>query len=299
MTSSRAISDTSHVIASRERPALLTDAVESILEGDRVPSELIIVDQSRRPHPTLPSLGPVAGCEIRYVSISSHGLSRGRNVGVAESRSPMLSFTDDDIVVARDWFARLIDQLQAGGPRTVVTGKVAPLEAEQGLFVPSTIEDEQRAEYRGRVGRDVLFAGNMAMYRAAVVEVGPFDPLLGAGSRFPSAEDNDFGHRLLEAGYRIVYVPEAVVYHRAWRRTRNFLRLRWSYGRGQGAFFAKHLRGDDSYMRVRLRSNLLDHLGRIRGDVRARPLVAAGNGIYVAGVLSGAAEWLLTQRRPR
>ena len=47
--------------------------------------------------------------------------------------------------------------------------------------------------------------------------------------------------RLLEAGYRIVYSPEAVLFHRAWRTPQSYLPLRWAYGVALGGFFAKHL----------------------------------------------------------
>ena len=54
-------------------------------------------------------------------------------------------------------------------------------------------------------------------------QVGGFDARLGAGSRFPAADDNDLGFRLLKAGYEIVYAPEPVVYHRAWRPASEYL----------------------------------------------------------------------------
>ena len=44
---------TSLIIASRDRPELLADTVASVLKGDEVPAEIVIVDQSRVPHPTL------------------------------------------------------------------------------------------------------------------------------------------------------------------------------------------------------------------------------------------------------
>src|SRR5205823_6583384 len=82
--------------------------------------------------------------------------------------------------------------------------------------------------------------------------VGDFDDDLGPGARFPASEDSDLGFRLLEAGYHIHYIPEAVLYHRAWRSNSDYLPLRWSYGVGRGAFYAKHLRLDDRYIMRRM-----------------------------------------------
>jgi GT2 family glycosyltransferase len=99
-----------------------------------------------------------------------------------------------------------------------VTGcVVASADGGSASFVPSTKEDEIHTTYEGRIRQDVLYAGSMAMYRSAIAEIGEFDVRLGAGAKFPGAEDNDFCYRLLESGYRIRYVPEALLYHQAWR----------------------------------------------------------------------------------
>src|SRR5207302_8060835 len=111
------------------------------------------------------------------------------------------------------------------GTRSVVTGQVRATEpTRSGNFAPSTKVEQSRAVYVGRVGRDVLFS-NMAMHRCVYEEIGNFDERLGPGSAYPGAEDNDLGFRMLEAGYRIIYLPDAVVYHRAWRPASHYLPL--------------------------------------------------------------------------
>ena len=72
-------------------------------------------------------------------------------------------------------------------------------------FVSSTVP----AVYEGRIGTDVLAGGHMATFRSLLRTVGGFDERLGPGLNFPAAEDNDLGFRMLETGYRILYVPEA------------------------------------------------------------------------------------------
>jgi hypothetical protein len=63
-----------------------------------------------------------------------------------------------------------------------------------GGFSSWTKIEEAAEIYEGRVGIDVLWPGNMAMYRSAMDDIGDFDERLGAGC-FPSSEDNDFGFR--------------------------------------------------------------------------------------------------------
>jgi GT2 family glycosyltransferase len=208
-------------------------------------------------------------------------------------------FTDDDVLVQPDWFGALVRALMAAGPRNAVTGQVRPGAAlTPDGFAPTIMLNETPRVYEGRPGEDVLFPMNMAMYRLAFETVGYFDERLGAGAPFPGSEDNDLGLRLLEAGFRIVYVPEASLIHRAWRTAQDYLPLRWNYGFGQGAFYAKHLNLKDRYILGRLWHDVARHTYRLVRYplVRARRQTAA-DGLYVLGVLYGAARWLITQRK--
>jgi GT2 family glycosyltransferase len=291
--------DVSVVICSRNRPALLGDAVESVLAGELLPSELVVVDQSDRPHPTLRT-GLVGECDLRYLHSAETGLSRARNEGIRASVRPIVVFIDDDVLVERTWLGTLVEELRRGGPRTVVTGQVRPADhAGAGGYQLSLKVDEVPAVYEGRIGRDPLFAGNMAIFRRAFDEVGRFDVRLGAGSRFPSSEDNDFGFRLLEAGYRIVYVPGAVVHHRTWRSRKGFIALSWHYGRGQGAFYAKYWRSADGYARGRMAADARHQLRSApRKLARGRIVPLVGGALFLVGVGAGAIEWTLTKPAP-
>jgi GT2 family glycosyltransferase len=289
---------TSLIICSRNRPQLLTETVESILRGDELPTELIIIDQSNAAYRSPATQTVASACEIRCMLTASVGVSRARNEGIAAATYGILAFTDDDILVTPSWFGSLVRVLLQAGPCSVVTGQVRPTEAEiPGGFAPSTKVAEILAVYEGRVGTDPLFTGNMAMYRDTIGVVGGFDERLGPGSQFPSSEDNDFGFRLLELGYRIIYVPEAVVYHRAWRSDRDYLRLRWNYGVGQGGFYAKHLSLRDQYMLSRLVRHIGHYVFMFRGHVRHQRLGACGDVIYVLGLLCGVVRWFLSHRR--
>ncbi len=194
----------------------------------------------------------------------------------------------------------LLRALVAESQRVVVTGRVLAMfdRSKQG-FAPSTKEDESQAIYGGRVGQDVLFSGNMAFRRSVVAETGGFDERLGPGTRFPSAEDSDLGFRLLEAGYRILYEPRAVLYHRAWRTDHDFLALRRRYGIGRGAFYAKHMHWHDRYMLKRMVQDIRNHLVQFAPRLRGDRLRAYGDVMLVGGMIYGAAYWLLTQQRTR
>jgi len=188
---------TSLIMCSRNRPKLLAETIESVLQGDEVPTELVVVDQSDAPHPTLATLKTDRPCEIRYLWTHSVGLSRARNTGIATAQHCILAIIDDDMFVTSTWFGSLIRALLNAGECTVVTGRVLPTVAEvPGGFVPTFMPSEVPAVYEGRIGTDVLAGGHMATYRPILDAVGGFDERLGAGAEFPAADDNDLGFRL-------------------------------------------------------------------------------------------------------
>ena len=290
--------ETSLIICSRNRQKMLAEAVDSILQGDDVPTELIIIDQSDTAYPALASLTSERTCEIHYVWSQSVGLSRANNYGIATAQYDLLVFTHDDVVVTPTWFGSLIRSLVKVGPRAVITGRVLPTtEPIPGSFAPSTKADDVSATYEGRIGVDVLFPMSMALYRSAFNEIGYFDERLGPGTPFPAAEDNDLGFRLLEAGYRIIYVPEAILYHRAWRTEKDYIPLRWNYGRGQGGYYGKHLSLRDRYMLHRLVSDIRQYTLRFFLSLWRQRRLAHGDVIFLLGILVGAGKWFLTQRR--
>jgi GT2 family glycosyltransferase len=288
------------IICSRNRPKLLAETIESVLRGDEVPTEILIIDQSDVPHPTLASLKTDRSCEIRYLSTRSVGLSRARNTGIAAARHAILAIIDDDMLVEPAWFGSLIRALLNAGERAVVTGRVLPAAAEvPGGFVPTFMPSEVPAVYEGRIGTDVLAGGHMAAYRPTFDAVGGFDERLGAGSDFPAADDNDLGFRLLEAGYRIVYAPEAVLYHRAWRGKGEYMAMRWSYGRGKGGYYSKYLSHKDRYMLRRMTRDIVHRVLRFPVLVWLDPRRACGDLVYIAGILSGTTQFALTRLKKR
>jgi len=287
------------IICSRNRPALLRDTVASVLAGEAVPAELVVVDQSDAPHPELSTLTTERACAIRYLwEPRVVGLSRARNAGIAAARHDILAIIDDDMFVAPGWFTAFVGALLVAGEGTVVTGRVLPAAHEAaGGFVLALVVDEHPAVYRGRIGKDVLAGGHMATHRSTLAAVGGFDEQLGAGSPFPAADDNDLGFRLLEAGYRIVYVPDAVVYHRAWRPKWDYPRMRWNYGLGKGGFYAKHASLRDPYMLRRLGWDIGHRIRLFPHRALHERYRACGDVVYMLGILYGAVRWRLTQRR--
>lgn len=283
------------IICTRNRPQMLHETVDSILAAEEVPDELLIIDQSDAMTTPLDGLPNERGCEVRHLHTDKIGASYARNLGMQTARHEILVLIDDDMWVAPGWYGAALHALTSGGPHAVVTGKVAPAAAEKpDQFVIAVHEWQQPAVYRGRIGKDVLASGHMALYRSAFLETGGFDPFLGPGTRFPGAEDNDFGYRLLEAGYSLLYAPDSVVYHRAWRERRDYVPLFWKYGQGQGAFYAKHWSWRDPYMLSRAWKDLWRYLRLLPQRIgQGKLLVLSGATAFLVGEAYGALRWSL------
>jgi hypothetical protein len=79
---------------------MLLDLVLCILQGEEVPTELVIIDDSDSASEQLATMIPSRQCDIRYFWNRSRGLGRANNTGVTLARYDLLVFTQDDTLVS-------------------------------------------------------------------------------------------------------------------------------------------------------------------------------------------------------
>jgi GT2 family glycosyltransferase len=286
----RPVLPVSVVIATRNRPELLGDLLRSILDGDALPAQIIVADQSTGDGARPLDVVAADGVDLVHLPVHSAGSSRNRNAAIAVATQDLLAFTDDDCIVATDWLREVRAAADAAPPRTVITGTVVA--GTDDGFVPSVSRATERQVHRGRyVGGEPFLMNNVAIPRCAFDEVGVFDERLGVGARwFQAAGDNDLCFRLMEAGYAVEFVPSVTVAHVGARRGRQLLALEWRYGVGQGAFYAKHVHWSDRHMLHRLRFDLARQGKRVSGIVRGdrgSVVQAVRSAVHCAGLLVG------------
>jgi cellulose synthase/poly-beta-1,6-N-acetylglucosamine synthase-like glycosyltransferase len=181
---------------------------------------------------------------VRYAREDRRGLDAARNRAFAEAAGEVLAFVDDDAVVDRGWLLSLLRPFDDPEVQCV-TGLTMPLELEtpaQEMFERLTGFSRRgfrrktfQAPPANHLAVGAVGAGaNMAIRKSILAEIGPFDPALDAGTRSESGGDHEFFSRILRAGYKIVYEPRALNWHRH-RRTWEELR-RAMYGYGVGAY---------------------------------------------------------------
>ena len=270
---------------------LVAQCLASIASCDPPAAEILVVDQSGdEAVADLVSRYSDAGARLVYSARRSR--SQARNLALQEAANDLVAFTDDDCTVEPDWIGAAWKH--AGErPRTAVTGRVLPVGDPAG--VPSTIVAPERRDYTGMRLPAALFGNNMVFDRSTAAEIGGFDHAV-----IP-AEDNDFSYRWLKAGYEIRYEPELTVHHHDWRDHEGLERLYVEYARGQGKFYAKHLRSGDMTMAwFIVRHFYLGGRGLAAGIVKRRPRWSDERRGIFAGFPGGLiAGWRAGARRSR
>jgi GT2 family glycosyltransferase len=229
------------VIPTLGRVTLLTACLESLAVCRPRAAEILIVDQSH--DPAVEELTQrFAGIGAQLIPCSGQGVSRGRNVGIAHSSHEVVLVTDDDCTVASNWVGTAWRHM-AADTRQILSGQVIP--AGDPRAVPSIKVDPIPQDYTGNVHGGRLFPNNMVLNREMVLAEGGFDERFRQSE---AAEDNEFCYRWLRAGNALRYEPELVTWHHDWRTPSQLERLYVAYARGQGFFYAKHLRRGDLNM---------------------------------------------------
>jgi GT2 family glycosyltransferase len=279
------LQDVSAVVPTVGR-SLLSDCLGSISASEVWPAELMVVDQSG----SAETVGQVEklrrrGLNATHLPMTGTGVAAAMNHGLRHVRTAFVAVTHDDCRVEERWLGSLRDRAVGEG-LVVVTGRVM---AEEGREVPSVMTSIEPAIYtRPLRDRDVLFPANMLFPIDVWLAAGPMDedPLLRA------SEDNEWAYRVLRVGIPIVYEPDAVVVHVAWRNAAALRDVMWTYAHSQGAFYGKYMRRADPHLSRRAVVDALRGLWWwVRGSLsRDRTLAErghAGTVGLVRGIIAG------------
>lgn len=162
-----------------------------------------------------------------------------RNAGVRAASGDIIVFTDAGCRPTAGWLSRLVTPFSEG--EDVVAGSQRDASGE-GLY-------EGRSELPSDGTDQAIYVTeaptlNIAFSQQAFDKVGGFDENLEYGS------DVEFCWRLIDAGYRVRYIPDAIVEH-DWGTRKRQRRRSYIYGKARARLYRKH--------RARLRRVLLDY----------------------------------------
>ena len=245
--SKRAIQPVSIVVPTHERPDDLARCLESLSRLGDAMCELIVVDSGPTTNRTAAVTARFGVC---HVVERLPGLNRARNAGVAAARFDIVAFVDDDVVVSQGWLAA-IRACFADPAVGCTTGLVLPLELETEGQEEFEVYSQHRRDLQRHVySRNSLrpsaaglvgMGANMAFRRDLLLTLGEFDLRFGPVACTRAGDETDMFARILDAGWLIVYTPDAYVWHRHRRTVREVRSCVFGYGVGVYSVLTKRL----------------------------------------------------------
>jgi GT2 family glycosyltransferase len=217
------------VILSKDEPALgdtLGEVAKQAHDAGK-PFEIVVVDASEG---RLDYIRKRHEEQVRWMQFQQPpgvkvSIAHQRNAGVRAAHGGIIVFTDAGCRPQAGWLTLLLAPFQLG--EYVTAGLVRSVSGDSGVYDAWT-QPVQASSYVFECG-----SGNLAFRRAAFEAVGGFDEAFAYGS------DVDFSWRLVDAGYRIRSVPDAIIHHDfgTWRRQ---LRRSYVYGKARARLYRKH-----------------------------------------------------------
>lgn len=184
--------------------AFIGRTIQALLDQSRPPDQFLVIDDGSSDE----SAAIIASYPVELVQHDrNQGLSAARNTALERCRGEVLVYVDADAFADRQMLAVMETEFAGSGPDGV---------GGQGIeAVQKTVYDRWRALHASQghgtqrlEGVQHLFGLCMG-YRSEVLRsLGGFSSLFRT-----NAEDLDLGLRLNQAGRRLVYTPQARVYH--------------------------------------------------------------------------------------
>lgn len=159
------------------------------------------------------STDDIAGIVARYPSVRlinqrNSGPAAARNRGALEARGNIILFTDDDCVPVSNWLSSMLEPFD--DPEVV--GVKGVYRTHQSRLAARFVQVEYEDRYRRMAGmRDIDFIDTYS----AAFRRDRFLEMKGYDTDFPvaCAEDIELSYRMSGRGWKMKFVPQAVVYH--------------------------------------------------------------------------------------
>lgn len=149
------------------------------------------------------------------------GPSLARNLGVKNAKGKYLAFLDNDTLPQADWLVYLVKAMEENPKIGAVQCKlllaknrkhldyVGDYLSQYGFLVQKCqTEEEDKGQYDSEFEILSAKSAGMGMRKDVFDKIGGFDP-----DYFIYVEETDLGWRVWLAGYKIIFVPQSVVYH--------------------------------------------------------------------------------------
>lgn len=173
-----------------------------------------------------------------------------RNTGIREASGEVIAFIDSDCVATSDWIRSLVkyySDINIGGvggqilpyinhkPRSIIE-KYAISAKCYPTYPYKTEKPIVLNRQRGILLAGVLFTANASYRKSILDELGGFDENLKSGG------DIDMSYRVQDIGYKLIWDPQAIVYHIQRSTCKDLIQQYFRYGTCVAPLVSKHFK---------------------------------------------------------
>ena len=221
---------TAVVIATCGRPELLRRTLESLASA-RLPGsvrEVLVVENggaqgAREVVDALRDRLP-----IRYLLMEDGNKSRALNRALRETSADLVYFLDDDVLLEEATVESYVETAARYGPGHHFSGPlVADWEVEPPdwlkPYLPPSAAGWDKGDEEKYYDHPYFIGSNWAAFRDDMLAAGGFKEHIGPGSPTGAlGDERDLQQRMLDAGNRGVYLPDARIWHHVPRASCDF-----------------------------------------------------------------------------
>jgi glycosyltransferase involved in cell wall biosynthesis len=241
------------IVATRNRAHAIAGCLDSIAaslaNAAPLDAEIVVVDNGSEDATSaiVKQWATASTFPVRLLLEPRTSVSVARNRALQTAQGELLAFTDDDCRLSKEYVSQLLHHEASDGDELVLRG--GRIELGDPTDLPLTFKiapTRLRFNRRMNLTKHDCIVGqisgcNMAMRRAVVERLGPFDECFGPGATIPAGEDADYLFRAYLADITLEYVPDMTVFHYHGRKqTPVGYKLIRDYSIGGGALYAKY-----------------------------------------------------------
>lgn len=210
---------------------------------------------------------------FRYIFEERQGKTFALNTGIRESKGKIIAFTDDDVIIDSKWLLSIQKAFAANPDCKAFGGRVVALWpdtvpawiAKEGSFenIGGTIAEHDYGNavkcYPQTVQEGMVppIGANMFFAREIFEKYGYFNEKLNSNIKTTAMpEDTEFCNRLLKNREKMIYIPEALVYHPVYneRLTKKYFRTH-SFKIGRAQPILRNLHRNGQYVMISMQKN--------------------------------------------
>ncbi len=230
---------------------LVIDSLSSVLNCDYPNYEVLLIDNASTDNSVVVIKRKFGkNKRLKVIRNSVNMYSQGLNLGIENSDGEYIVFFNNDIEFKHGYLQKIVNLFQREPKAALIQGKLLYFydheiidSAGETMDIygnPVTIGAGERDLGQYDQQTQVLSAsGSASAIRRSIVNItGDFDPDFGIGY-----EDMDLALRLRLKGYKVLYLPDAVIYHKRGKTDLSSIvrvKVRWHFNKNRFATMIKN-----------------------------------------------------------